>query len=65
MSASYTSTRKAYEPWKKNNAGKIEAQRTSAHSQGHSQVWIKKTVQLNLDEIDQCKEEGCHVASQV
>ena len=43
---------------------KIEAQKTCAESQGHSQVWVKKNVSLNVNEVNQCKEDGCHVASQ-
>ena len=50
--------------WKKNYAGRVESQRTSGHSQGHSQVWMKKNVMLNLDEVDRCREDGCHMASQ-
>ena len=64
MSPSYTSSRKANEPWKKNNARRIEAQNTCAQSQGQSKVWVKQNVLLNVNEVEQCKEDGFHMASQ-
>ena len=62
--ASYTSSRKYYEPWKK-NVGRDTNKKTSAQNQGNSQVWMKKNETLNVDEVNKCKEYGCHVASQV
>ena len=60
----YTSTRRTYEPWKKNNAGRFEAQKTCVQSQRHSQVWVYKNILLNVIEVDQCTKYGCHMASQ-
>ena len=45
--ASYASTRKSYEPWKKNNAGRNTAQKTNTHNQGHLEVWVKKNGMLS------------------
>jgi len=28
-------------------------------------VWMRKTKQLQIGEVDQTKEDGCHMASQV
>ena len=62
-SPSYTSARRTNESWKMNNAVRLD-QRTSNHSQGHSQVWVKKNLLLNLNEVDCSKVGGCHMASQ-
>ena len=64
MMPSYTSARKANEPWKKNNAGRIESQKTCAKSQGHSQVWMKNNILLNMNEVYRCKEYRFHVEIQ-
>ena len=64
MSPSYTLARKTHEPWKKNNAGRFEAQKTCVQVQRHSQVWVYKNVLLNVNEVDQCTKYGCHMASQ-
>ena len=37
------------------------AERTDAKKQ----VWMKKTEQLQIGEVDQSREDGCHMASQV
>ena len=38
----------------------INAERTNAKKQ----VWMKKTEQLHIEEVDQFRENGCHMASQ-
>ena len=53
ISPSYTLARRTHEPWKKNNAGRFEAQKTCVQSQTHSQVWVYKNVLLNVNEVDQ------------
>ena len=35
-----------------------------AHNERHSQVWVKKNVSLNVNEVNQCTEDGCRMASQ-
>ena len=60
----YTPSRRTNESWKKHYAGRVEAQRTSGHNQGHSQVGKKKIDLLNMNEVDQCREDGRHLASQ-
>ena len=50
--ASYTSARKTYDPWKKNDVGRNTAQKTNAQNQGYSQVWMKKNELLNVNEVD-------------
>ena len=37
------------------------AERTDAKKQ----VWMKKTEQIQIGEINQSREDGCHMASQV
>ena len=44
----------------KDNEG-TDAQRTDAKKQ----VWMRKTEQLQIGEVDQSREDGCHMASQV
>ena len=61
---SYTPARRTNEALKQNNVDSFESQRTSGHSQGHSQVWKKKNVLLDMNEVNLCKEDGCHMASQ-
>ena len=65
VSPSYTSTRKVYESWKKNDTGSFEGQRRNDDNQGHSKVWVRKNILLDLNEVDnQCTNEGgCHIAS--
>ena len=63
-SSLYTPGRRVNESWKKNYAGRVEAQRTSGHNQGHSQVWKKNNVFLDMNEVNLWKEDGCHMASQ-
>ena len=65
---SYTSTRKFYEYWKKNDTGSFEGQRTNNLSQGHSKVWVINFFLLDLNEVeDQCTkgEGGCRMASHI
>ena len=64
-STSYTSARKFYESWKKNDTGSFEGQRRNDDSQGRSKVWVRKNILLDLNEVDyQCTNEGVfHVAS--
>ena len=63
-SPSYTPATRTNDSWKMNNAGRLQDQRTSDHIQGHSKVWVKKIDLLNMNEVDQCREDGCHLASQ-
>ena len=66
VSPSYTSARRTNESWKKDNKRKIEDQKTNNLSQGHSKVWVRKNILLDLNEVeDQCTkgEGGCHMAS--
>ena len=64
-STSYTSTRKVYESSKKKDTGNFEGQRRNDDIQGHSKVWVRKNIILDLNEVDdKCKnEDGCHMAS--
>ena len=63
-SPSYKSTRRTNESLKKNYAGGFDTQRTSGHNQGHSQVWKKNNVLLDMNEFNLCKEGGGHMESQ-
>ena len=63
-SPSYTPARRTNASWKKTYVGRVDAQRTSGHSQGHSQVCKKKNVLLDMNEVNLCKEGGRHMASQ-
>ena len=43
----------------------MKSKRTGVEDKGHSQTWMKKNEQLNIDEDDDCDpdiEEECHVA---
>jgi len=51
----YSSSRKA------NTDEESNAQSTDAKKQ----VWMRKTEQLQIGEVDQSREDGCHMASQV
>jgi hypothetical protein len=48
--ASYNMERRENETWKKDNVERMEAQRTSTEKLGHSQKWMKKTEQLDMNE---------------
>ena len=64
---SYTSPRRTNESWNKYIQEKIEYQKTNNLSQGHSKVWVRKNILLDLNEVeDQCikDEDGCHMARQ-
>ena len=63
--APYRSTRNFHESWKENDVERMKSKRTGVEDKGHSQTWMKKTEQLNIDEVDDCDldtEEECHVA---
>ena len=43
----------------------MKFKKIDVEDKGHSQTWMKKTKQLNIDEVDDYGfdvEEGCHVA---
>lgn len=43
----------------------MESKRTVVEDKGHSQTWMRRTEQPNIDKVDDCDpdaEEGCHVA---
>ena len=42
--------RRAHVTWKEDNVERMEAERTSTQRPRHSQKWMKKTKQLNLNE---------------
>ena len=59
------STKRTDEPWRKGtDSGTGGGQKTVVAEQGKAQVWMKKTEQLHLGEIDQCRDDGCHVDNQ-
>ena len=63
--APYSSTRNFHESWKENDVKRKKFKKTNVEDKGHSQTWMKKTEQLNIDEVDDYDsdaEEGCHVA---
>ena len=65
--APYSSTRKFNESWKNNDIERMKSQKTGGKDKRHSQIWMKKTEQLNIGEADDCDrgvEEGCHMACQ-
>ena len=43
---------------RRNDAGKMKYQRIGTKDKKHSQTWVRKTKQLHMDELDQCKEDG-------
>jgi hypothetical protein len=49
-SASYNMERRAHETWKEDNVERMEAQSTSTEKLGHSQKWMKKTEQPDMNE---------------
>ena len=62
--APYSLTRNFHESWKENDVERMKSKRTGVEDKGHPQTWMKKTEQLNIDQVDDCDsdvEEGCHV----
>ena len=57
------STRRTDEPWRKGpGSGTGSGQKAGVAEQGKAQVWMKKTKQLHMGEIDdQCRDDDCHV----
>jgi hypothetical protein len=49
-SASYSMERRAHVTWKEDNVERMEAQSTSTKKSGHSQKWMKKTEQPDMNE---------------
>ena len=43
---------------RRNVVERIKNQRTSTKDKENSQTWVRKTEQLHMDEVDQCKEDG-------
>ena len=60
-SRSYTHARRTNKYLKHNNAAIFESQRKSGHNQGHSKVWKKKNVLLDMNEVNLCKKNGFHL----
>ena len=59
------STRRADEPWRKGpGSGTCSGQKTGVAEQGKAQIWMKKTEQLHMGEIDQSRDDGYHVDNQ-
>ena len=55
------STRRIDEQWRRTNSGIGSGQKTIVPEQGKTPVWMKKTEQLHMGEIDdQCRDDGCH-----
>ena len=46
---------------RRNDAEKMKYQRIGTKDKKHSQTWVRKTKQLHMDEVDQCKEDGYHM----
>ena len=46
---------------RRNVVERTKNQRTSTKDKENSQTWVRKTKQLHMDEVDQCKEDGCHM----
>ena len=44
---------------RRNVVERMKNQRTSTKDKENSQTWVRKTKQLHMDEVDQCKEDGC------
>ena len=44
---------------RKNVVERMKNQRTITKDKENSQTWVGKTEQLHMDEVDQCKEDGC------
>jgi hypothetical protein len=47
----------------KNEVAVIKYQRTKFKKPGHSQMWIAKTEQVNMSEVNCCKKNCIHVTS--
>ena len=60
MSPSYTSTQRSNEQRKTDND-----EGANAKTRSKKQVWMKRNVLLNVNEVDQCKEDGFHKESHV
>ena len=43
---------------RRNVVERMKNQRTSTKDKENSQTWVRKTEQLHMDEVDQCKEDG-------
>ena len=41
----------------------MKDQRTGTKDKDHSQTWMRKIEQLHMDNVDHCKEYGCHMVS--
>ena len=61
--ALYNMEKRVNETWKKNEVPVIEDQRTKFKKPGHSQMWIAKTEQVNMSEVNCCKKNCNHVTS--
>ena len=48
----YNTTKRVNGRWKKNEVAVIEDQRTKFKKLVHSQMWITKTEQVNMSEVD-------------
>ena len=46
---------------RRNFVERMKNQRTSTKDKENSQTWVRKTEQLHMDEVDQCKEDGYHM----
>ena len=59
------STRRTDEQWRRTDSGSGSGQNAVVGEQGKPQVWMKKTEQLHMGEIDdQHRDDGCHVDNQ-
>jgi hypothetical protein len=61
INPSHSTTKGANGTWKKNEVAVIEDQRTKFKKPGHSQMWITKTEQVNMSEVNCCKKNYRHV----
>ena len=50
--ATYSSTRNFHESWKENDVERMKFKKIDVEDKGHSQTWMKKIEQLNIDEVD-------------
>ena len=46
---------------RRNDAEKMKYQRIGTKDKKHSQTWVRKIEQLHMEEVDQCKEDGCYI----
>jgi hypothetical protein len=59
------SSRRTYEPWRKGpGSGTSSGQKIGVVEQGKAHIWMKKIEQLHLGEIDQYRDDDCHVENQ-